>query len=336
MEDKNQSEARFYDSGARPGQMLEKLRVLKYALKRIEYQADDMDESRIFLEKNYSKYAIMDVLSRYVKNKNEVCMKMGHYLADAEGSEQILDWIFKGLKENYKDYAFYYLLGLCLKNRNVNQAFLCMENAEYYGGIRKDMITFIEENEDAPLHILEIGCGYGATLAHIKAHWPKSVVKGVELSGDVAQIGRTLADICQGDIECMDLPYERGYFDYILFGDVLEHLKNPGQTLRRLKPFLKKNGRIIASIPNVMHMSVIVGLWKGTAAYQKSGILDETHLRFFTFKTALELFEKTGFQIEKTEGILDNGCQAEEEKLIEEILKLPGTAEKETFLLHSF
>lgn len=602
-EDKNQSEARFYDGGARPGQMLEKLRVLKYALKRIEYQADDMDESRIFLEKNYSKYAIMDVLSRYVKNKNEVCMKMGHYLADAEGSEQILDWIFKGLKENYKDYAFYYLLGLCLKNRNVNQAFLCMENAEfycgdeehkkriqkerqelmhregfsvrpvsivilsynlkeicirciesirknnrpdtyemivvdnastdgiyewlqeqgdiklirneenagfpkgsnqgikaaggndilllnndteicpntifclrmglyetgqtgaagcaanyagngqavdregytkedwrnyarecnvpcknpyerkaylagfalllrhgiveqtgmfderfspgyyedndlgfriaaagytqvlcknsfalhygsasfkqrdieklleankkklaekwgfdaeYYGEIRKDMITFIEENEDAPLHILEIGCGYGATLAHIKAHWPKSVVKGVELSGDVAQIGRTLADICQGDIECMDLPYERGYFDYILFGDVLEHLKNPGQTLRRLKPFLKKNGRIIASIPNVMHMSVIVGLLKGTAAYQKSGILDETHLRFFTFKTALELFEKTGFQIEKTKGVLDNRCQAEEEKLIEEILKLPGTAEKETFFISQF
>lgn len=207
---------------------------------------------------------------------------------------------------------------------------------EYYSEIRQELIEMIDQKPEAPIRVLEVGCGCGSTLARIKALWPNAVVKGIEVVWDIAQIGKSLADICQGDIESMDLPYENGYFDYIICGDVLEHLKEPQKTLQRLKPCLKKNGFLLASIPNVTHMSVILGLLKGTARYQEAGILDKTHLRFFTQKTAINLFQEAGFQIVAMSGILDRRCWLQEEQLIDDILKLPGIADENSFMVSQY
>jgi 2-polyprenyl-3-methyl-5-hydroxy-6-metoxy-1,4-benzoquinol methylase len=87
-------------------------------------------------------------------------------------------------------------------------------------------------------------------------------------------------------------------FDVILIGDVLEHMVDPGKVLSELKKFLKPEGKFVISLPNVAHYSVRFGLLKGRWNMTNSGILDKTHLRFFTRVTAIELLTKAGLSIE--------------------------------------
>lgn len=87
-------------------------------------------------------------------------------------------------------------------------------------------------------------------------------------------------------------------FDAIVFNDVLEHLVDPWSALRESKSFLTDGGMVIASIPNVRHYSVIKPLVvSGRFEYQDAGLLDRTHLRFFTFTSSVDLFESTGFRV---------------------------------------
>jgi len=87
-------------------------------------------------------------------------------------------------------------------------------------------------------------------------------------------------------------------FDFILIGDVLEHLVFPGQVLCDLKKFLKPNGVMVVSLPNVGHYSIRRNLLLGKWDMTESGIMDRTHLHFFTLKTAVELLEKNGLVVQ--------------------------------------
>jgi len=86
-------------------------------------------------------------------------------------------------------------------------------------------------------------------------------------------------------------------FDYILIGDVLEHLENPGSILSLLNKFLKINGRLVMSLPNVAHYSMRFGLLFGDWDMAETGILDKTHLHFYTLKSAKELLKNSGWKI---------------------------------------
>lgn len=88
-------------------------------------------------------------------------------------------------------------------------------------------------------------------------------------------------------------------FDVVLIGDVLEHLVKPEQLLRELKPFLKSGGRLILSLPNVAHYSVRLGLLKGKWEMSDTGILDRTHLHFYTLFSAKDMFASAGWWVEK-------------------------------------
>lgn len=83
-------------------------------------------------------------------------------------------------------------------------------------------------------------------------------------------------------------------FDYIIFADVLEHLKNPWKVLEHAVAFLKNDGTVITSIPNIGHSSIIMELLQGKFEYRPLGLLDDTHIRFFTRKSVLDLLEKAG------------------------------------------
>ncbi|MBI1756927.1 MAG: methyltransferase domain-containing protein, partial [Fimbriimonas ginsengisoli] len=86
-----------------------------------------------------------------------------------------------------------------------------------------------------------------------------------------------------GDVEQMDpLPLPARHFDCVIFGDTLEHLKEPEALLRRLRRHVKRDGLLIANVPNIAHWSVIVELLQGRFPYAEAGLLDRTHLRFFT------------------------------------------------------
>ena len=93
-------------------------------------------------------------------------------------------------------------------------------------------------------------------------------------------------------------------YDYIIFADVLEHLVNPKEVLERSKLFLKKEGIILVSIPNLAHNSIILNLLRDEFLYTQTGILDKTHLRFFTYKTLKRMFEEVGLKTKYEDAVI--------------------------------
>jgi 2-polyprenyl-3-methyl-5-hydroxy-6-metoxy-1,4-benzoquinol methylase len=165
----------------------------------------------------------------------------------------------------------------------------------YFSGIRSDIIQLIQCNN---CNILEIGCGEGNTLVELKKQGKAKFVAGIDIV-DLNQSNKLdkfiLADIENDNV---DLPDE--YFDIIICADVLEHLKDPWNVLRKIRKFLKPNGILLASIPNIREIKTLIDIViKGDFKYVDSGILDKTHLRFFCKKNIIELFESTGYKIEK-------------------------------------
>lgn len=206
----------------------------------------------------------------------------------------------------------------------------------YYTWARMELIELISNQKNENIRVVEIGCEMGATLAKIKYMWPNAEVKGIELEEHVAAIGANSLDIIQGNAETMEIPYEKGYFDYIILGDVLEHLYSPSKLLMRLLPYLKEKGEFICSIPNMMNISVIAPLLQGKFEYQDAGILDRTHIRFFTLKSIYQLFNECNLEIADMMGKIDsNVCTSENEQVIETISRIGG-APKEWFKVYQY
>lgn len=171
-------------------------------------------------------------------------------------------------------------------------------NIDYSNNARDGLIELIRAENDKPIEVLELGCAMGSTLNRIKRLWPKANVFGVEYDKAVVRVAEKMGNIIQGDVESMEIPYEIGQFDYIICADVLEHLRNPQDTLKRFIPYLKDDGYLIISLPNVRHFAVIMMLaLQGRFDYASDGILDSTHLRFFTRDTAKEMIEGAGLRV---------------------------------------
>lgn len=111
-----------------------------------------------------------------------------------------------------------------------------------------DLIAQMDCEAKQRITVLEIGCGWGATLARIKHLYPNAKVYGIEKSEKVAGFGRYLADIITGDIEKMELPFKEHMFDYILAGDVWKKLDHPEMTLANMEKYLKEEGKMITGI----------------------------------------------------------------------------------------
>lgn len=169
----------------------------------------------------------------------------------------------------------------------------------YYHELRGSLISL---TRGTPKKVLEIGCAAGQTLAYYKTILKASEVVGVEISEDVAIVARQRSEIDHiivGNIETMDLSWPENYFDLIIAGHVLEHLTDPWKALQKLMKYLKPGGQLIGAVPNIRHYSVslpfiLTGKWQ----YQQSGIMDWTHLRFFTKQTIQELLTTSGLTVD--------------------------------------
>lgn len=160
------------------------------------------------------------------------------------------------------------------------------------------LVKMIEEEPDAEFTVLEIGCDCGATLLEIKERYPNAHIFGVELNENAARIASYFTEKVQcANIEDKELEFEKESIDYIIFGDVLEHLRDPKGTIMYCRTLLKKSGKIIASIPNLMHISVIERLLKGYFTYEETGLLDKTHIHLFTYKEIMRMFEEAGYEV---------------------------------------
>jgi SAM-dependent methyltransferase len=147
--------------------------------------------------------------------------------------------------------------------------------------------------------VLEFGCATGY-MSRVLRDRLDAVVVGVEVQSDAAEEASLHAErVIVGDVEELDLEAELGgeRFDAILFADVLEHLRDPAAVLRRVRPFVADGGAVVASIPNVAHASVRLSLLAGSFRYREQGLLDESHLRFFTREGVQDLFEGSGYLI---------------------------------------
>jgi SAM-dependent methyltransferase len=125
-------------------------------------------------------------------------------------------------------------------------------------------------------------------------------VTGIEIDPIAAEDARPYCEhLIIGSIETLDLAKELRdrRFDAITFADVLEHLYDPAETLKKVRAFLSEDGHLIASIPNIAHAAICWEIAHGRFDYRKFGLLDNTHIRFFTKRNVALLFEEAGYQI---------------------------------------
>lgn len=158
----------------------------------------------------------------------------------------------------------------------------------------------------APRRALELGCAGGMFGAKLKERWPGAEVVGVEAGKAAAAKAATRLDrVIEARLESLDLAaagYRPGDFDLAIAADVLEHVVNPWKLLVDLRPFLSSDAVLLASIPNVRNLALINDLLLGGRwNYAERGLLDVTHLRFFTLGTIHEMFAETGYRVESVQ-----------------------------------
>jgi len=166
----------------------------------------------------------------------------------------------------------------------------------YYSKLRREILPMLPSHIE---RLIDVGCGTGETSYYLKQQNIAKWVCGIETSQAPAAIAKSrLDEVLETDIEKLELPYDHATIDLILILDVLEHLVQPWDVVKKLHSYLKPGGYMIASIPNVRNYSVTIPLlFKGDWQYRESDILDATHLRFFTKKTAIELMTMSGLKL---------------------------------------
>lgn len=190
------------------------------------------------------------------------------------------------------------------------QTLLDVEHADasqYHNWARSQLFELFSH---PPCRVLDIGCGAGATGQAIKTAFADAEVWGVEVNRAAADVAATRIDhVLRGRFEDVDLEaagIAPGSLDTVIVADVLEHMYDPWGVLVRLKPYLTQDAQVIASIPNVRNLVVMEELAKGNWRYEEWGLLDITHIRFFTLKDTKRFFHETGYRVAHVRHNLDH------------------------------
>ena len=180
----------------------------------------------------------------------------------------------------------------------------------YYGFVRREIQPLLPPGGG---HVLEVGCGQGATLAWLREAGFAARTTGIELDPDAAAVARGHVDhLIEGDAEAAIASLAAESVDLALCLDVLEHLVDPWRAMARLARALRPGGRVIVSVPNIRHYSVTLPLlWSGRWQYEEAGILDRTHLRFFSRAGAQGLLTQAGLA---PAGHVDTGLEVRRRK----------------------
>lgn len=172
--------------------------------------------------------------------------------------------------------------------------------APYFSNARADLATFLRTNGVSLAgRVLEVGCAAGAAGPHLRG-LGATVLEGIEPHSGAAAVAEASGHydaVYKCTFDQWSAPAE--LYDTVVFADVLEHLADPADVLRRVHGLLQpSSGQLVLSLPNVRHLSVLAGLLvAGDWRYRVAGILDETHLRFFTSKSASRLLADHGYEV---------------------------------------
>jgi 2-polyprenyl-3-methyl-5-hydroxy-6-metoxy-1,4-benzoquinol methylase len=156
-------------------------------------------------------------------------------------------------------------------------------NHNYFSLLRTPLAQLIKSQPQA---VLEVGCGSGRLLAYCKQTLKSKLVVGIELNEQAAAVATARPEIDAifvGDIERSQFPIEEESMDLLVASHVLEHMADPWSVLHKISQWVRPGGQIVIGLPNARHVNLTVPLLlKGHMQYVDSGILDRTHLRFFT------------------------------------------------------
>lgn len=160
--------------------------------------------------------------------------------------------------------------------------------------------------------VLDVGCASGYLAEALGKQDCR--VSGIEYDTEAAEEARPHLDkLVVGDVTTMDFVAEfgAGVFDVIVFGDVLEHLPDPGAVLRSSLAMLRDGGTVVISIPNVTHGSLRLALLEGRWSYTPTGLLDRTHVRFFTRASLAEMLAEAGLRVEEAKASVADPLRTE-------------------------
>lgn len=166
----------------------------------------------------------------------------------------------------------------------------------YSMGAREDLLD-LANLKKSDLTIMDIGCACGGTLMKAREMNPNAQLYGIELSSGAAAVAEHFGQVFQADMLTIDKPELLDKFDYIIMGDVLEHIVDTDGALAKVYSWLKKGGQLIVSVPNIANISIITNMLMGKWHYVDSGILDRTHMRFFTYKEMVENLTRHNFTV---------------------------------------
>jgi len=170
----------------------------------------------------------------------------------------------------------------------------------YYQYPRPEVVQLVPASAR---RILDIGCASGRVGAAIKKR-QKCEVWGIESNVRAAKEARICLDqVFIGDFSSLAAELPKAGFDVIIMADVLEHIVDTERTLAIVSGLLATGGELILSLPNTRHWSVLRMLLGGDWRYEDSGLLDRTHVRFFTAKSSVRMLRNAGFKIEKMSGV---------------------------------
>lgn len=170
-----------------------------------------------------------------------------------------------------------------------------MKQTPIHDGYNPDLLNMIPLTAK---NIIEIGCSSGALAREFKKRVDNVNWVGVEIDPNYAEIAKKYCEetLVQNIDNC-----DKNFYNHFsdrdcwVFGDTLEHLKDPWAVLNKIRNIIPQGGVLVSCIPNAQHWSLVIRLAIGNFTYEDSGLLDRTHLRWFTRKTIYELFESQGF-----------------------------------------
>lgn len=194
----------------------------------------------------------------------------------------------------------------------VNQSTIIKSQGGYFHNNRPEMLKYIPTNAK---RILDVGCSAGGFCASLTRY--DREIWGVEMNSDAAQNANKICNfVLVGEFESVFEKLPKNYFDCVIFNDVLEHMYSPWDTVRMVKSLLSPTGILVSSIPNFRYISNLITeiLYAGEFQYKEvGGILDDTHIRFFTTKSIKRMFREQGYEVLVHDGI--KPCISWKEKL---------------------
>ncbi|MGB5749031.1 MAG: glycosyltransferase, partial [Desulfobacterales bacterium] len=245
-----------------------------YPLIQLEYM-DDPRSKKCLINEKYQDY------TRKIWRERGINFK---------STDQIIEWLHADAQRIIKQPS-----SETLSFKGKNQ----QTNKSYYGYARPEIQALVSPKAKK---ILDIGCGAGVLGKELKDR-QKCCVAGIEYAPEAATKAETALDrVYMGDAVKIMPEIQENSFDTIIMADFLEHIANPEKILSEVKRILIPGGRLVLSIPNVRHWSVIKDLLEGRWEYRDAGILDKTHLRFFTWQSILSLLNSAGYHIESYSG----------------------------------